>query len=270
MAVVFKYKSPISQTYAPGMSKPGAAGPIGVKGNSGNAVYFIDFDLDNSYNVEQALQKIENNKLISINDDKDLLYHTYQINDILLSNSGKCYRIAEKRDTTFSNYDFNIEYLGEINKSNISPVKIVMILDLTNAVFYKEGTANGSYAGDIIKEYNSEELSCYLTNRTEKPYTSKFSINNKDYSLIGSWVKIAGYRLEDTTPKYDPTDGGIYGSKHSFVIQLNNNKNMSCDSIPVEYKSDVIQTDETGGYSINFNKKLEYPNIKTFSNLSLY
>ena len=49
--------------------------------------------------------------------------------------------------------------------------------------------------------YGTEELSCYITNRTEKPYTSNFSISNKDYSLIGSWIKIVGYSTEDTTPK---------------------------------------------------------------------
>lgn len=271
MAVVFKYKYPISQTYAPGLSRPGAAGPDGVKGDSGNALYFIDFDLDNSYNIEQALQKIDNNKLLSINSDEELKHRKYKINDILLSNTGKCYRIKEiDKESLFTNYSFDIEYLGEMNIKNSCPVKFVVIYDFTNAVFYKEGSAQGSYSGDIIKMYGTEELSCYPTNRTEKPYTSKFSVNNKDYSLIGSWIKIVGYSTEDTTPKFDPKDGGIFGAKHSFVIQLNNNKNISCNSIPLEYNDDPIQTDgEASGYSINFKKKLEYPNIKTFDNLSL-
>lgn len=270
MAVVFKYKSPISQTYAPGMSRPGAPGPDGIKGKSGNALYFIDFDLDNSYNIEQALQKIDNNKILSINSDDDLKFRTYQVNDILLSNTGKCYRIKENSsDSLFSNYSYDIEYLGEMNRKTTSPVKFVVIYDFTNAVFYKDGSEKGNYSGDIIKMYGTEELSCYITNRTEKPYTSKFSISNKDYSLIGSWIKIVGYSTEDTTPKFDPINGGISGAKHSFVIQLNNNKNISCNSIPVTYNGDVIQTSDDGGFSINFKKKLEYPNIKTFDNLSL-
>lgn len=279
MAVVFKYKSPLSQTYAPGYTRPGADGAQGIKGESGNALYFIEFDLDNSYNVEQALQKIENNKVISINDEADLLHRTYKVNDILLSNTGKSYRIIKSsKDSLFSNYSFDIEYLGEMHKSFTCPVKYVVIYDFTNATFYNEGTtqhvvgSNINYAGDYIKKYSAEENSCYVTNRTEKPYTSKFSKNNKDYSLVGSWIKIVGYSTEDTTPKFDNVDG-ISGSKHSFVIQLMNNKNMSCYSVPVEYNyGDPVQLpdgDNNGGYSVTFHKKLEYPNISTFTEISL-
>ena len=76
MATVFKYKTPVNRNYAPGFVKPGLDGYVGNKGRSGNAVYFVDFDLDNSYDIEMALQKIENNFIhiiYKINEKKELI-----------------------------------------------------------------------------------------------------------------------------------------------------------------------------------------------------
>ena len=72
MATVFKYKTPVNRNYAPGFVKPGLDGSVGNKGRSGNAVYFVDFDLDNSYDIEMALQKIEHNFILSNDSTKKL------------------------------------------------------------------------------------------------------------------------------------------------------------------------------------------------------
>ncbi len=58
MSVVFKYKHPCSYEYAPGYVNIGVNGEQGKQGSHGNAMFFTDYELNNSYDIELALQKI--------------------------------------------------------------------------------------------------------------------------------------------------------------------------------------------------------------------
>ena len=94
MAIIFKYKNPINVSYAPGFVKGGTNGRQGAQGVTGNALYFVDYELDNSYNVELALQRIEKGYgLGSTSMNKIENYRKYKVNDLILTGTGKIYRL---------------------------------------------------------------------------------------------------------------------------------------------------------------------------------
>lgn len=266
MATVFKYKSPVSRNYAPGFVRCGLDGSVGNKGRSGNAVYFVDFDLDNSYDIEMALQKIENNFILANDSIKKLEGREYAVNDLLLSNSGKCYRIIESSpDSVFNNFKYDIEFLGAIKNNTDNNIKHVRIYDVTGLRFYSKKT------GKLIKSYDPRQRSCWVNNRTEKPYSTDFHKLLKDYNddedfaLYGAWLKMVAVTTVDDSQKFTNKDG-LTGSSYSFSILLNSNKSYALNGFPTEYSGDPIELgDETHsagkGIGLNFKKKLEFPNI---------
>ena len=266
MATVFKYKTPVNRNYAPGFVRPGLDGSVGNKGRSGNAVYFVDFDLDNSYNIEMALQKIEHNFILANDSIKKLEGREYAVNDLLLSNSGKCYRIIESSpDSVFNNFKYDIEFLGAIKNNTDNNIKHVRIYDVTGLRFYSKKT------GKLIKSYDPRQRSCWVNNRTEKPYSTDFYKLLKDYNddedfaLYGAWLKMVAVTTVDDAQKFTNKDG-LTGSSYSFSILLNSNKSYALNGFPTEYTGDPIELgDETHsagkGIGLNFKKKLEFPNI---------
>ena len=268
MATDFRYKTPVNRNYAPGFVKPGLDGYVGNKGRSGNAVYFVDFDLDNSYDIEMALQKIENNFILANDSIKKLEGREYAVNDLLLSNSGKCYRIIESSpDSIFNNFKYDIEFLGAIKNNTDNNIKHVRIYDVTGLRFYSKKT------GKLIKSYDPRQRSCWVNNRTEKPYSTDFYKLLKDYNddedfaLYGAWLKMVAVTSVDDTQKFTNKDG-LTGSSYSFSILLNSNKSYALNGFPTENTGDPIELgDETysagKGIGLNFKKKLEFPNITT-------
>lgn len=266
MATVFKYKTPVNRNYAPGFVRPGLDGSVGNKGRSGNAVYFVDFDLDNSYNIEMALQKIEHNFILANDSIKKLEGREYAVNDLLLSNSGKCYRIIESSpDSVFNNFKYDIEFLGAIKNNTDNNIKHVRIYDVTGLRFYSKKT------GKLIKSYDPRQRSCWVNNRTEKPYSTDFYKLLKDYNddedfaLYGAWLKMVAVTTIDDKQEFT-NNTGLTGSSYSFSILLNSNKSYALNGFPTEYAGDPIELgDETysagKGIGLNFKKKLEFPNI---------
>ena len=128
MPIVFKYKNPINVSYAPGRTNIGEDGELGSIGKAGNALYFTNLELDNSYNIELTLQKIENNIILSSSNIGNITkIREYKINDLILSNSGKCYKIIQSTsESLFKNYKYDIEYIGQFKtKSSVNAIRAV-------------------------------------------------------------------------------------------------------------------------------------------------
>ena len=128
MPIVFKYKNPINVSYAPGRTNIGEDGELGSMGKAGNALYFTNLELDNSYNIELTLQKIENNIILSSSNIGNITkIREYKINDLILSNSGKCYKIIQSTsESLFKNYKYDIEYIGQFKtKSSVNAIRAV-------------------------------------------------------------------------------------------------------------------------------------------------
>lgn len=135
MPIVFKYKNPLNLSYAPGIVKYGQDGDVGQQGEAGNAMYFTDFDFDNSYDIELALQKIENNYVLSSDVISQLMnIRPYKVNDLILSSTGKCYKLILSTGTSvFKNYKYDIEYLGHIYNNTPSQLLRVEFENITDS-----------------------------------------------------------------------------------------------------------------------------------------
>jgi hypothetical protein len=256
MAVVFKYKHPCSYEYAPGFVNIGVDGEQGERGIAGNAVYFTDTDLDNSYNIELALQQIENNYILSSTKINQLKGRTYKVNDILLSSNGKCYRLIESNlNSLFKNYKFDIEFLGSLHKSSFNNATRVIAYDFTNSKIYDANT------NELLKEFPSHTYSPVPTTRVEDDFFIHFyneSRNNlenmeKYFSLYGIWIKFVVLGNTGDDIYYDSVSKTLTGVKYSLTVNLKNEKTLQGNSAPFnsegeyynEYKDPVgIQTTE--------------------------
>ena len=228
MGIVFKYKNKSNLSYAPGLASPGIDGSEGKQGISGNTVYFVDYDLDNSYSIQLALQRIENNQILSSLSNKNISSRPYKENDLLISKNRKVYKIVLAPVTSAQNYKYDIQYLGSIRDKAIPPIsKVVMYYsgndtDCSLKLFLTLSFEDVTDEETIYKNYKnlidnySFSLSIYLNNKK---------------SLIGESVP-----TDVTEEKTDPTINELYKTvdfykKLEFV-------NLIPVQVPVDYVSD--------------------------------
>lgn len=264
MGYTFRYKEARNFTYAPGFVGTGADGNAGKQGDNGTSLYFSEFDLNNSYDIELALQKIENNYVLSRTGETFLTNRVYKANDILLSENGNFYRIVESSNTSlFKNFKFDIEYMGKIAGNTITNVYQMYMFDITGTHFITNDDLPENQFREL-RYFNPITRSCVPTNRSEKSATRIESsgddgfavldkITNEDFNLYGSWIKLLGLTLEDYTSLYTRktttneygetnTEAGLVGEKYSFRIDLKNTKYLDGKSLP---NSDY--SEKTGG-----------------------
>lgn len=244
MAITFKYRNHLSLSYAPGISIPGKDGLPGKKGISGNSMYFVDFDLDNSYSIDLALQKIENNKILTNDSNIDINSRPYKANDILISNTGNVYKIVEavNNEAKAKNYKFDIKFLGKLHHDVENDAIKVVIYDITGLVV-KDYQNN-------IKYYPARQKCCVPTNRSETPVSDNdeyksMNTSVKDFYMYGTWIKPVLWAGTDLTTTSTPLEKRL---KYSLILELNNNK-------------EIIGTREPGStksIQFNFNKNLEF------------
>lgn len=278
MAIIFKYKNPLNASYAPGFVGAGADGRQGDKGATGNALYFVDYELDNSYNIEVALQRIEKDYTLSSGTIESLKnYREYKVNDLILTPAGKCYRlILSTLDSTFKNYKYDIEYLGSIKKKSSPAVLKVVFRDVT-----------GKTINNVT--YNPIQLSPFPTDRSTNDGTDlmnelgehspkdKTYYNNDTseiYRMRGRWYEIYVVGTNSSVDKFYTTDRNIAGNdqelkdlieslienidtaavspcRYSLQFHLKNTKKYCLNSAPDDSST-------RNGYPLNFYKVLEF------------
>lgn len=248
MAITFKYRNHLSLSYAPGISVPGKDGLPGKKGISGNSMYFVDFDLDNSYSIDLALQKIENNKILTNDSNLDINSRPYKANDILISNTGNVYKIVNSTGNEFKtkNYKFDIKFLGKLHKSVESGAIKMVIYDITGLVV--ENYRNQ------FKYFPARQVSCVPTNRCEPEYQgtdynddeciNSGSTKTNCY-MYGAWIKPVLWTHNNLTTEATPLEKRL---KYSLILELNNTKELIGTRAPGS--SDSVK--------FVFNKNLEF------------
>lgn len=241
MAVVFKYKHPCSHEYAPGYVNIGINGEQGKRGSYGSAVYFTDFELDNSYNIELALQRIENNYVLSSSRVVQLKHRRYMVNDIILSNTGNCYRLTESSSKSlFKNYKFDIKFLGKLHKSSFNNAVTVAAYDFTGSEIIDADT------GDLLKCFPIQTISAVPTTRCEENFTRNFysesfsndpdgEITKKYFSLYGVWLKFVVFGSKSDNVYYDASAEALSGVKYTLTINLKNDKTLQGECGPDGY-----------------------------------
>lgn len=263
MAIVFKYKNQCSLSYAPGFATPGNDGNVGKQGISGNTLYFIDYDLDNSYSIQLALQRIENNQILSSVASKTIKDRPYKENDLLLSKSGKMYKIKAATVTSAQNYKFDIEYIGSMHENNSTAISKAIIYDITGTRINKLDVKTGD---TLSYDYNAISNSPIYTNRSNKLISEE--ITEDDKQMNGIWLKVflavdALYSNEQGKVLYDEMcDNLLKNYSFHLTVYLNNKKSLQGNSVPVDRdKFPWDPSPEELYQKLNFYKKIEFTNL---------
>lgn len=254
MPIIFKYKNPINLSYAPGIVTSGSDGDTGKSGNTGISLYFSDFEFNNSYDIELGLQKIENNYILSSDNFLKLPDgHAYKENDLILSNTGKCYRIISSNiSSTFKNYTYDIECIGYIQKHDSPQVSYIEIENITGTAPNYNSVQNIIGKGHIkdqdgIMRGNWYRITLVGTENSVDHFISvdKESVSAEERSLIEKLYKSL-FGIGDETVE---TDNSEY-YRYSLEIKLKNTKSFVLNGYPTEPNS-----------KLNFYKSLKYSNL---------
>lgn len=281
MAIVFKYKNATSLSYAPGFANAGIDGEEGKQGISGNTVYFIDYDLDNSYSIQLALQRIENNQLLSSTSRESIEDRPYKENDLLMSKNGNIYKIVLANQTSAQNYKFDIVSLGTIRDAKPA-------LSVSKAIIYNITGWDQSrlYSGDTDSQllYEPTTISPAFTNRTKKNIFQE--ITEEDKILYGVWFKIflvveAGNITEEASSAYFALLENLLSNySFSLSILLNCKKSLQDKSAPTDMGNGINSRLDPSPSELyqcfDTYKKLEFINLPvifkgnndTFENLA--
>lgn len=206
-AKIFKYKKQFNFAYAPGEAIIGDDGKDGERGIYGTALHFASYDLNNSYYKDIALQRMENNHVLSNEYANVELQRPYKVGDLIVSANSSCYKIIESNDP---NYKFDIQYLGTIKApsvSSLNSVVKVVIYDITDMdVTYNDTTTTYAHSyTSPIPSNRTTPTSAGDGITTESPaYRYKISNDVDVFKKYGSWYKIGIYitnhsKLKDLT-----------------------------------------------------------------------
>lgn len=249
-SLTFRFKKPINYAYAPGLTKAGKDGGEGNPGADGNAVYFIDYELNNSYIIELTQQKLENNYMLSGESELISDKRGYHTGDIIISNQGNCYRIVKGTD---SYYTYGIEYLGRISGKDVNEapkfVTEVLVYEFRTQDYPNEqqGFMPSNRQFLVRDEDNPDIIS------VDPNYTAESDVYDSDeaFKLNGVWYKFVVV-----------TDSS-FGEDTIFTVELalNNKKTYQADSVsnPPGGENDVQDPTDLPLYQImKFNKNMEF------------
>ena len=268
MPIVFKYKNPINVSYAPGRTNIGEDGELGSIGKAGNALYFTNLELDNSYNIELTLQKIENNIILSSSNIGNITkIREYKINDLILSNSGKCYKIIQSTsESLFKNYKYDIEYIGQFKtKSSVNAIRVV---------FTKVDGASADYpvpnnAGLVKDAYEDSDYKLRTLSYNVKLYGIEYSPDSF-YSKIVDDSEITPEEKDKRDNAIKSITSGEYVPyRYSIQIRLKNTKQFYNQASPVTVEklndtSTGHDAENADNMRLSFYKTIEIPNVDLF------
>ena len=268
MPIIFKYKNPINVSYAPGRTNIGEDGELGSMGKAGNALYFTNLELDNSYNIELTLQKIENNIILSSSNIGNITQiRDYKINDLILSNSGKCYKIIQSTsESLFKNYKYDIEYIGQFKtKSSVNAIR---------AVFTKVDGVPADYpvpnnAGLVKDAYEDTDYKLRTLSYNVKLYGIEYSPDSF-YSKIVDDSEITPEEKDKRDNAIKSITSGEYVPyRYSIQIRLKNTKQFYNQASPVTVEklndtSTGHDAENADNMRLSFYKTIEIPNVDLF------
>ena len=270
MPIVFKYKNPINVSYAPGRTNIGEDGELGSMGKAGNALYFTNLELDNSYNIELTLQKIENNIILSSSSIGNITkIREYKINDLILSNSGKCYKIIQSTsESLFKNYKYDIEYIGQFKtKSSVNAIRAVFTkVDGTPAHYPVPNNAGLVKNAD---EYGDSDYELRTLSYNVKLYGIEYSPDSF-YSEDPDNIEITSEEKDKRKKAIESITSGEYVPyRYSIQIRLKNTKQFYNQASPVtvEKLNDTSignDAENADNMRLSFYKTIEIPNVDLF------
>lgn len=278
MAIVFKYKNPKNREYAPGFVNVGQDGQEGKQGSHGNSFFILDYELNNSYNIELTLQKIDKNlSLTSLDSSLNSLLakRPYKEGDILMTSDKTCYKLIKSNtNSLFNNYKFDIKKLGSIRNSYKSNVKNIKIFDFTGTTIEYDWYINSQEIGKMTKTYSSTIKTCYPNHKNENAKADD-NFYAKDSSMFTNncvWLKFI-CEVDKINTDSSLIESKLSNNVYSLEMNLYNEKLIDNNSIPSETytyepSDSNISVNDLSKYKIPFYKKLEIPNLSTIKNKS--
>lgn len=256
MPVMFKYKNPVNISYAPGRANIGEDGEIGNPGKAGNALYFTNLELDNSYNIELTLQKIENNVVLSSSSTGSIKnIREYKIDDLILSSSGKCYKIIQSTsESLFKNYKYDIEYLGAF-RSNTSANALRVTFKKLQSDNKNNPVPNNS---SLVKDSPSD------SDYKLRTLSYEVKLFGTEYSPDKFYSGLPGEETpEDEKEKWEKAIASINSGedipyRYSIQIRLKNTKQFCFQSSPEAIEKSASDM------NLSFYKTLDIPNVDLF------
>lgn len=243
----FRFKKPINWAYAPGLTKAGADGSVGPKGLDGNSIYFIDYELNNSYNIELAQQKLENNYTLSGNSTHISEEREYHSGDIIISDSGNCYRIEKGVDPY---YTFSINYIGKISTSRNSNNELknvkLLIYTLSDCPEYPR-----EYIGFLPnnRQFLDASNGKYSVSHTVDSYIDHEE-DTEVFGTTGIWYKFIVLTETESPSNID----------YTVEVKLKNNKSYHFNSVSdPNYASKQDPLENSLYRKFEFEKILEFP-----------
>mgnify|MGYP006934502662 CR=1 FL=1 len=276
MAIVFKYKNPKNREYAPGFVNMGQNGESGHQGSHGNSLFILDYELNNSYNIELTLQKIDKNLSLSSLDtslNNLLSKRPYKEGDILMTSDKIFYKLIKSSSSSlFNNYKFDIKKLGGVRNSYKSNIKSIKIFDFTGTTILYDAYINSNEMAEVKKEYSSVIKTCYPNHKYENAKARENFYDNDSSVFYNNCVWLKFVCVVDN--KISNNSNNLVDKLNSYIYSLEmnlyNEKLIDNNCIPsktYEYEpgDSSIYSSDLSKYKIPFYKKLEIPNISVIS-----
>lgn len=263
-----------------GFIEKAQSGTEGKNGIPGSSLYFIDYDLSNSYYKELIIKRIENNYILSSNKGTKLIGRTYCIGDIIMTQNLNIYRIIESINTT-STHKYDIEYIGSImnKKENETPSISDRFVDVEFVEYEKTikeciVPVNRSFDFDasIYKIFKIDDIQLILAYfniyRSDSIFSVVVSNENGEYLTKKTGDSSTGYIF--TTPSfnieysyirnnYSPTT--IKELKKVIIEQALMTIHDACDSHTESYSFQSSQFSTTDNNYIKIESGKKYYNI---------
>lgn len=233
--------------YAPGIATYGAKGKIGIAGINGKSCFFCTYNINISEELNIVNRKIQSNELLS--EYKELtLNREYQVNDIIIDNTGSIYKISTI-DSSTNKLGINPETdkIGEFSKDSDSNY-----FKLSNSGRLYNQKGNGI---DFIKssQANPSELLDKNSQYVQRIY-SDISDSESNYNL-SSYVVQTNDEVKTLNTFYNKND-------NSFHIECNAPIILDCSVLAVNDNDNSYE--EIDNYS---QVKSEKDNISKLYNL---
>lgn len=249
-SIAFRFNKPVSFNYAAGPAQAGKDGDTGYQGTAGTAIYFTDYELDNSYSIELALQRIENNYVLSGNSNIIIEGRKYKAGDLIISNKANCYKIIESVDKN-SDFSFDIEFLGKFQTTDTTGsnnVASVYIYDVTETRIYDYNNTS-----QLLVEY-PYNMKCATANNRRYFNGNNIGIQTSTavqstsdvFNLYGRWYKCVVI-LNDDSPN----------CKYTVRLDFPNSKTYNMNSYNGIYDNMPIDQNLYNS-STKFNKSIEF------------
>lgn len=160
----------LNNQFAPGIATYGIDGKDGERGPAGTSIYFTSYSLSDFNQYNDALVKINQNKILSEFVDQES-YREYNIGDLVLDPLGKIYRLVKKNGAFSLTYVSEVIGLTDSNYFNITSNNRVSIDSRYKGFDIAVGESTSTFVNN-----NTTDYPLRIANSKEDTKTGNFNL----------------------------------------------------------------------------------------------